>query len=128
MPHHEVRLSDGAVILAAGLAGGVFAAPAQADPANNVTDFLNSLDSLGLGGIDPAKAVSVGQSLCPVLAERGQNTADIASTVSTPSAARSGRRRCSPVLPSHCSARKQSRTSATTLANGKLIPIPIFGN
>ena len=31
--------------------------------------------------IDPARAVEVGQSLCPLLADRSQNTADIASTV-----------------------------------------------
>lgn len=72
----------GSLVLAAGLAGGVFAVPAQADTASSVDDFLTTLDGLGLSNIDPAKAVEVGQSLCPVLAERGQNTADIASTVS----------------------------------------------
>jgi hypothetical protein len=69
-------------LLAVGLTGGIFAVPAQADPAVGVDDFLTTLDGLGLGDIDPAKAVEVGQSLCPMLAERGQNTADIASTVS----------------------------------------------
>lgn len=68
-------------LLAVGLTGG-FAVPAQADTAIGVDDFLTTLDGLGLGDIDPAKAVEVGQSLCPMLAERGQNTADIASTVS----------------------------------------------
>lgn len=72
----------GALVLSVGLAGGVFAAPAQADSASAVEEFLSALDVLGLSGIDPAKAVEIGQSVCPVLAERGQDTADIASSVS----------------------------------------------
>lgn len=72
----------GSLILAAGLAAGVFVAPAHADTASSIDDFLTTLDGLGLGSLDPSKAVEVGESLCPVLAERGQNTADIASTVS----------------------------------------------
>lgn len=75
----------GSLVVAAGLAGGVFAAPAQADDSGNsgsINDFLSSLDILGIADIDPAKAVAVGQSLCPMLAERGQNTADIAAKVS----------------------------------------------
>lgn len=72
----------GSLVLAAALAGGAFAAPAQADNSGNVTDFLSTLDLLGITGIDPAKAVAVGQSLCPVIAERSQNTADIAAKVS----------------------------------------------
>ncbi|MFN8073203.1 MAG: DUF732 domain-containing protein [Mycobacterium sp.] len=118
----------GAVILAAGLAGGVFAAPAQADPANNVTDFLNSLDSLGLGGIDPAKAVSVGQSLCPVLAERGQNTADIASTVSDAIGRPLGPATMFTGAAISLLCPKAIENVSNDLANGKLIPIPIFGN
>lgn len=31
--------------------------------------------------MDPAQAVEMGQSICPLLADRSQNTADIASTV-----------------------------------------------
>ncbi len=118
----------GAVILAAGLAGGVFAAPAQADTANNVTDFLNSLDSLGLGGIDPAKAVSVGQSLCPVLAERGQNTADIASTVSDAIGRPLGPATMFTGAAISLLCPKAIENVSNDLANGKLIPIPIFGN
>lgn len=86
-PVMKFRRATGSLVLAAGLAGGVFAAgvsaaPAHADTSDNVTDFLSSLDLLGITGIDPAKAVAVGQSLCPMLAERGQNTADIAAKVS----------------------------------------------
>ena len=36
----------GSLILAAGLAGGVFAVPAQADNSTSVDDFLKSLDKL----------------------------------------------------------------------------------
>jgi hypothetical protein len=57
-----------------------FAAPAQADPIND--DFLANLADSGLNGIDPGTAVSVGQSVCPMLSEPGQNLADVASSVS----------------------------------------------
>ena len=71
----------GALTLAAGVSGAL-AAPAQADTSSaGVEAFLSSLDLLGITGIDPAQAVAVGQSLCPMLAERGQNTADLAATV-----------------------------------------------
>lgn len=63
-------------VLSAGL---LAAAPAQADPA---TDFLNTLDGSGLSGINPADAVSAGQSVCPMLADGGQNLADVAGQVS----------------------------------------------
>ena len=83
----KLRRTTGSLLLAAGLAGGVFAAgvyaaPAHAENSDNVNDFLSSLDLLGITDIDPAKAVAVGQSLCPIIAERGQNTADIAAKVS----------------------------------------------
>ncbi len=55
------------------------AAPAQADP---VTDsFLAALAGAGIPAIDEATAVSVGQSVCPMLAEPGQNVANVAATV-----------------------------------------------
>ena len=78
----KFRVLTGSLVLAAGLASGFCASPAQADTTSNVDDFLSKLDVLGITDIDPGKAVEVGQSLCPVIAERGQNTADIASTVS----------------------------------------------
>ena len=58
------------------------AVPAHADTAGSVDNFLTALDGLGITGIDPGQAVAVGQSLCPLLADRGQNTADIAGKVS----------------------------------------------
>lgn len=56
------------------------AAPAAADP--GADEFLSSLASSGLTGIDPATAVSVGQTVCPMLAEPGQQLADVAAGVS----------------------------------------------
>jgi hypothetical protein len=70
--------SAGAV--AALIAGAVaLAAPAQADTSTD--DFLGALGNAGITDMDPAQAVEMGQSICPMLADRGQNTADIASTV-----------------------------------------------
>lgn len=54
------------------------AAPAQADATDS---FLSALDSSGISGIDPATAVSVGQSVCPMLSEPGQRMADVAGDV-----------------------------------------------
>jgi hypothetical protein len=56
------------------------AAPAQADPATDV--FLSTLQHYRLGDIDPATALRVGQSVCPMLAEPGQNAANVAADVS----------------------------------------------
>jgi Protein of unknown function (DUF732) len=55
------------------------AAPAQADPGADT--FVATLASAGLTGLDPATAVSVGQSVCPMLSEPGQQVADVASQV-----------------------------------------------
>jgi hypothetical protein len=84
----KLRRVTGSLFLAAGLASGVFAAPAQAQPdgnvdtVGNVGDILSTLDLEGLTGIDPGQAVAIGQSLCPMLADRGQTTADIAAQFS----------------------------------------------
>ena len=121
-----VRLT-GSLILAAGLAGGVFAAPAQADTAGSVDDFLGSLDGLGLGGIDPTKAVEVGQSLCPVLAEQGQNTADIASKVSDAIGRPLGPATVFTGAAISLLCPKAIENVANDLSKGKL-PIPLFGN
>jgi hypothetical protein len=70
-----------AIAVSAGLiaASAAFAAPAQADPSS---DFLSTLTNSGLSGIDPSTAESVGQSVCPMLAEPGQNLANVAAQVS----------------------------------------------
>lgn len=67
--------------VAAGLIAGAaaFAAPAHAD--TTADDFLGALGAAGIDDVDPGQAVQLGQSICPLLAERSQNTADIASTV-----------------------------------------------
>ena len=72
----------GSLVVAAGVAAGVFAAPACADTTANIDNFLTTLDGLGITDIAPGDAVELGQSLCPLLADRGQNTADIAARVS----------------------------------------------
>jgi len=55
------------------------AAPAHAEPSS--LDFLSELADSGLVGIDPGTAVAIGQSVCPLLAQRGQTTADAAAKV-----------------------------------------------
>jgi hypothetical protein len=56
------------------------AAPAQAD--TDTDAFLSSLTSAGLTDIDPATATSVGQEVCPMLSQPGQQLADVAADVS----------------------------------------------
>jgi hypothetical protein len=71
------------VIVSAGVLGAALsigAAPAQADPATDL--FLAGLGGNGLAGIDPATATRVGQSVCPMLVEPGQNAANVAAEVS----------------------------------------------
>jgi hypothetical protein len=61
-------------------AASLLAAPAQADPTTDA--FLNAVTSAGLGGTtDPANVVAVGESVCPMLSEPGQNAADAAAKV-----------------------------------------------
>jgi len=72
----------GSLVVAAGIAAGVFSAPAGADTTANIDNFLTTLDGLGITDIAPGDAEELGQSLCPLLADRGQNTADIAAKVS----------------------------------------------
>ena len=56
------------------------AAPAHADTETDA--FLTALTNSGLTGIDPGTAVAVGQQICPMLAEPGQQVADVAAKVS----------------------------------------------
>jgi Protein of unknown function (DUF732) len=67
--------------LSVGLLAGaiVLAAPAQAEPADDA--FLAALTDAGVGTADPANAVALGQSVCPMLAEPGQTAADVAAQV-----------------------------------------------
>ena len=70
------------VVLSVGLlaSAALVTAPAQADPGGDA--FLSALTSSGITGIDPATAVAVGQSVCPMLSEPGQQLADVAADVS----------------------------------------------
>lgn len=81
-PIMKLRRTTGSLVLAAGLISGVFAVPAHADAVGDVDDLLSTLDGLGITDIAPGDAVALGQAVCPLLAERGQNTADIAGKVS----------------------------------------------
>lgn len=54
-------------------------APAQADP---LTDsFLAALNNAGVSYNDPSTAVSLGQSICPMLAQPGGTFASVASSM-----------------------------------------------
>jgi len=55
------------------------AAPASAD---SVTDgFLTALDQAGVTAPSTVDKVALGQSVCPMLSEPGQNAADVAAKV-----------------------------------------------
>ena len=93
-------------MLAAGILTGVFAATAAADTTDSVDDVLSTLTDLGITefgaadlginglniadlniaglGIDGLGSVDAGElerSLCPVLADRGQDAVDVAAKV-----------------------------------------------
>lgn len=81
------RMTSAGLVTAGLIAGAaLFAAPAGADPTTDDTTGGN-LDSLGLGNIDPgsvdpADAAEFAQSVCPMLAEPGQQVADAAAQAS----------------------------------------------
>ena len=77
--HHIAALAS--LLVSVGATGGLLvgAAPAQADP--NTDQFVNDLSSIGLAGIDPGTAASLGQQVCPMLAQPGQDVADVAAKV-----------------------------------------------
>ena len=82
--------SVASLAVSAGLMGLALAAPAQADPETDA--FLSALTNSGITGVDPATAVSVGQQVCPMLAEPGQRMADSPSRCPSPSVGRWSRR------------------------------------
>lgn len=73
--------SVSALALTTGLltAAAAVAAPAQADPVEDA--FLNAVTEAGVVMSDPGSAVAVGQQVCPMLADPGQNAADVAAKV-----------------------------------------------
>ena len=71
--------------LLAGAAGlltvaAAFAAPAEADPADD--NFIDALNHAGIDFGEPGNAMSVGQSICPMLAQPGGNFAAVVASVS----------------------------------------------
>lgn len=101
----------GSLVLAAGILTGVFAATAAADATDSVDDVLSTLTDLGItefgaadlgingvgiadlginglginglgtNGLGPVDAGELERSLCPVLADRGQDAVDVAAKV-----------------------------------------------
>ena len=69
-----------ALVASAAAVATVSAPPAQADPTTDA--FISTLQHYRLGDIDPATAVRVGQTVCPMLSEPGQNAANVAADVS----------------------------------------------
>ena len=114
-------------VLAAGLVAVALplAAPAQAEP-GNVTDVLNTIDGLGISDLAPQDAVALGQSLCPLLAERGQNTANIAAEVSDTIGRPLGPATMFTGAAISFLCPRAIDNVTNDLANGKL-PLPLFG-
>ena len=118
------RRLAGATVGAGLIAGAVaLAAPAQADTTTD--DFLSALSGAGITGMDPGQAVELGQSICPLLADRSQNTADIASTV----ADRLGRPLGPATMFTGIAVSFFCPRAVQDLANGQTpIPLPFLGN
>jgi len=118
--------SAGSLMVAAGLIAGAaaFAAPASADT-NTSNDFLSALSNAGLGNIDPTDAVSVGQSVCPMLAQPGQDAADAAAKV----ADAIGRPLGPATMFTGIAISMFCPAAVASLANGQTpIPLPILNN
>jgi len=77
----KFSISAGVLTVGAAVAAGLVAGAAPGHADTSVDDVLSVLSDSGITNVDPATAVQLGQSICPLLAERGQNSADIASTV-----------------------------------------------
>jgi hypothetical protein len=72
-------IAASAVFAGAISAASLAAAPAHADASSDM--FLNALNGAGVGYGDPNAAVSLGQSVCPVLAQPGGSFSNVASNV-----------------------------------------------
>ncbi len=115
------------VALAALAGAAVFAAPAQADSTNGVDNFLNAIDGLGITAINPQDAVEAGKALCPLLADRGQNTADIAGKVSDAIGKPLGASTMFTGAAISFLCPRAVENISSDLSKGKL-PLPLFGN
>ena len=71
----------GAAAVSVGVISGatVSAAPARADAGTDA--FLSALSNAGVGYGNPSSAASLGQAICPMLAQPGGNFAGVASSV-----------------------------------------------
>jgi hypothetical protein len=116
----------GSLVLAAGITTGVFAPSASADSNGNVNDFLSTLDGLGITNMAPGDAVALGQSLCPMLADRGQNTAYIVAQVSDSIGRPLGPATMLTGMAISFLCPKAVGNIADTLTNGKPL-LPLFG-
>ncbi|TFV57526.1 DUF732 domain-containing protein [Mycobacterium sp. PS03-16] len=77
------RTAAATLAVSAGLMGAALSAGPATAHADTATDvFLAALDGPGLAGLDSATAARVGQQVCPMLAEPGQNLANVAADVS----------------------------------------------
>ncbi len=72
-------LAVAALVASAVVAATMSAAPVHADPTTDA--FLSTLEHYRLGDIDPATAMRVGSSVCPMLSEPGQNMANVAAEI-----------------------------------------------
>ena len=70
-----------APMLATPLAISALVAPAAAHADPSTDAFLAALANTGVGVSDPAGAIALGQSVCPMLSQPGQTTADVAAAV-----------------------------------------------
>lgn len=114
-------------VVAVGLFAGAQATPASADTTTTSVDqFLTTLDGLGISNINPTDAVALGQSVCPLLAQRSQNTADIAAKVSDSIGKPLGIGTMFTGAAVSFLCPKAVDNIAGSLANGRL-PIPLFG-
>ena len=78
-PRHALTVTP--LALSAGLFAAAMAVPAPVHADTNGDAFLAALTSAGIGSSDPANAVALGQSICPMLSEPGQTAADAAASV-----------------------------------------------
>ena len=71
-----------ASLAVSGMIGSAMSLGTGSAGADTATDlFLAALAGSGVSGVDTATAVRVGQSVCPMLAEPGQNVANVAADV-----------------------------------------------
>ena len=74
-----------ALVLSAAAAAAALVAPAPARADSTTDAFLAAVSNAGVGLPDQANAVTLGQSVCPMLSQPGQTTADVANAVASAS-------------------------------------------